>query len=244
MLQDSKMLKKPLGAFGDWSHSNILMRFVVIVVGKRCFIQIKTSCSEIVPLITFPWESFQSFWGQFISRGGSKWEPWSSQSENRCFNGNNNNKKIHFGETFEKFDSCSTLEWKHNSDLRNLCERALLISGCLSQKLHGLSEKGMARRSFAGPATPWPPTPCLDFWWEYHPSSAALCSPSPSAQKPLAMQKNCLMFCLAFLHLLKCAKWFTKNKKSSFGPRSSHLGEMQHCGSMGNEILSPNKTTE
>lgn len=41
-------------------------------------------------------------------------------------------------------------------DLRNLCGSALLISGCLSQKLHGPSEKGLARRSFAGPATLWP----------------------------------------------------------------------------------------
>lgn len=66
------MLKKPLAAFGDWSYSNILTRFVVIVVGKRCFIQTRTSCSEIVLLITFPWESVPIFWGQFISREESK----------------------------------------------------------------------------------------------------------------------------------------------------------------------------
>ena len=89
MLQDPKMLEKMLGAFGERSHSNILTRFVVVVVGKCCFIQTKMSWREIVPLITFPWESFQSFWGQFISREGAKWEFRSSRSENRCFNGNN-----------------------------------------------------------------------------------------------------------------------------------------------------------
>lgn len=47
-----------------------------------------------------------------------------------------------------------------------------------------------------------------------------------------------------FPHLLKCAKWFTKNKKSSFGPRSSHPRKMQYCGSMGNEILSPKKAPD
>lgn len=92
---------------------NILMRFFVIVVGNCCFIQTRTSCSEIVPLITFPWESVQIFWGQFISREESKWEPKSSQSETRCFNGNNNNNKKHFREAFEKFGSFSTPEWKH-----------------------------------------------------------------------------------------------------------------------------------
>lgn len=124
-LQDLKMLKKPLGAFGDWSYSNILMRFVVIVVGKRCFIQTRTSCSEIAPLITFPWESVQLFWGQFISREESKWEPRSSQSETRCFNGNNDNNKKQFGEAFVKFGSFSTPEWKHYSRPQNLCGSAL-----------------------------------------------------------------------------------------------------------------------
>jgi len=124
-------------------------------------------------------------------------------------------------------------------NLRNLCGSALLISGCLNQKLHSPSEKGLAHMSLAGPAMLWSNPSLLGLWWGYRPSSAALCFPPPPAQKPLAMQ-NCLIFCLAFLHLLKCAKWVTKKKKSSFGPSSSHLGEMQRCGSMGNEMLSPN----
>lgn len=110
-----RCLKSHFGAFGDWSYSNILMRFVVTVVGKRCFIQTRTSCSEIAPLITFSWESVQIFWGQFISREESKWEPQSSQSETRCFNGNNDNNKKHFEEAFVEFGSFSTLERKHIS---------------------------------------------------------------------------------------------------------------------------------
>lgn len=154
--------KNHFGAFGDWSHSNILMRFVVIVVGKCCFIQTKTSCTATVPSITYPWESFQRFWGKFISREGSKQEPWSSQSENRCFNGNNNNKKKNKATSGKCSKSLVLVpHWNENTspDTRSLCGSTILISGCLSQKLHGLSEK----RSFAGPVTPWPLTPCLDF---------------------------------------------------------------------------------
>lgn len=186
----------------------------------RCysFIETKMSGSEIVPLITFPWESFQSFWGQFISREASKQDPWSSQSENSCFNGSNNKKSNPFWGSVQKVWFLFHTGMKTFPDLRNFCGNALLISGCLSQKLHSLLEKQLACRYFAGPAILWPTLSCLDFGGDITQTSATLCSPTLPAQKPLAMRRNCLIFCLAFLHLLKCAKGFTKTKVKVLWP--------------------------
>lgn len=218
MLQDPKTLENPLGAFGDRSHSNILMRFVV-VAGKRCFIQTKMSCTEIAPVITFPWESFQSIWGQFISREGSKREPWSSKSESRCFNGNNERKnKSILGKGLKSLVLVPHRNKNTFPDLGNLNGRALLISSC--QKLHGPTEKGLARRSFAGPATPWPPTPRLDFGGDI---THLLLLSALLPCLPRNLWQRWTAWCFALLFLLKCEKWFTRNKKSSFGPRNSHL---------------------
>lgn len=241
MLQDPKVLEKLLSAFGDRSRSNILMRFVVIVVGKCCFIETKTSCSEIVPLITFPWESFQSFWGQFISREGSKQEPWSSQSENRCFNGNNNKKPKPFrGSVWKVWFLFHTGIKTHFQTSKTFME------------VHCWSLAASARNFMARQRRGWHVglllvQPRCGHTWTLVGISPIFCcsllfsSTCPEASGNAEELPDLLPF---FLRLLKCAKWFTKNKKSFFGPRSSHLGEMQPCASMGNEILSPNKTTE
>lgn len=104
-------------------------------------------------------------------------------------------------------------------DLQNLCGSALLISGCLNQKLHGPSRKGLAHKSFVSPAMPWPPTPPLDSGGDVTHLLLGLCF-SPSALKPLAVQK----ICLAFLHLWKCAMWFPKSRKSSLDAWAASWG--------------------
>lgn len=95
-------------------------------------------------------------------------------------------------------------------DLKNLCGSALLISGCLNQKLYGPWGKGLAHKSFVSPAMPRPPTPTLDLGGDVTHLLLGLCF-SPSALSSLAVQKSCL----GFPHLWKRTTWFTKSRKSS-----------------------------
>lgn len=130
-------------------------------------------------------------------------------------------------------------------DLRNLLGSALLISHYLCQKPPVLLETALICGLLAVLATLWPPAPLLDFDKDAtHPSSfAALCMPPMLSQKPPEKQNSCLKSHVAFLHLWKCSKLFTNNNnnnnKVSFGPQSSHLGEVQCSGSMGSETPSP-----